>query len=416
MLASYDPQYNADALPANLAEAKSDLNKMGAMVNSIDRADAAIRQRAADEGLLEQNMTVEQTAAYLDAQYAAMSARIQALEVEIASLQDSLNNTEDETERADLQAQIDAKRAEQAQAQAVIDATPPAAPASRELSGNLSRSPRRRSPCRNATTLLDCAAGGRDCAERRYAAAAADAERHRRALRDQLTKAQEMLTQLNEQRDKLQKMLASLGDEAIDPAMADMAVQLLLSGTEAQLQLGEFRVSSGKTQLEAGKTQLEAAQEEYESAREEALKSANLNQLLNMATLQQLIYAQNFSMPAGYIEGGDGDDNRYIVKVGDAFADADELKSMVLCNIDGIGDVRLSDVAEVEMTDNADDAYAKVDKNRARAAVAVQELDVVHLDGLQRQQRGDGNDDGRKRGPAPDAHHGPGRLYQAHRQ
>ena len=185
------------------------------------------------------------------------------------------------------------------------------------------------------------------------------------ALRDQLTKAQEMLAQLNEQRDKLQKMLASLGDEAVDPAMADMAVQLLLSGTEAQLQLGEFRVSSGKTQLEAGKTQLEAAQEEYESAREEALKSANLNQLLNMTTLQQLIYAQNFSMPAGYIEGGDGDDNRYIVKVGDAFADADELKSMVLCNIDGIGDVRLSDVAEVEMTDNADDAYAKVDKNRA---------------------------------------------------
>ena len=112
VLAAYDPQYNADALPANLAEAKSDLNKMGAMINSIDRADAAIRQCAADEGLLEQNMTVEQTAAYLDAQYAAMSARIQALEAEIASLQDSLNNTEDETERADLQAQIDAKRAE----------------------------------------------------------------------------------------------------------------------------------------------------------------------------------------------------------------------------------------------------------------------------------------------------------------
>ena len=55
---------------------------MGAMINSIVRADAAIRQRAADEGLLEQNMTVEQTAAYLDAQYAAMSARIQALEAE----------------------------------------------------------------------------------------------------------------------------------------------------------------------------------------------------------------------------------------------------------------------------------------------------------------------------------------------
>ena len=365
VLAAYDPQYNADALPANLAEAKSDLNKMGAMVNSIDRADAAIRQRAADEGLLEQNMTVEQTAAYLDAQYAAMSARIQALEVEIASLQDSLNNTEDESERADLQAQIDAKRAEQAQDQAVIDGNAARRARVSELSGNLSTLSTAKVALQNATTLLTARQEAETALNDGMQPLQQTLNDTAAALRDQLTKAQEMLTQLNEQRDKLQKMLASLGDEAVDPAMADMAVQLLLSGTEAQLQLGEFQVSSGKTQLEAGKTQLEAAQEEYESAREEALKSANLNQLLNMTTLQQLIYAQNFSMPAGYIEGGDGDDNRYIVKVGDAFADADELKSMVLCNIDGIGDVRLSDVAEVEMTDNADDAYAKVDKNRA---------------------------------------------------
>ncbi len=140
--------------PANLAEAKSDLNKMGAMINSIDRADAAIRQRAADEGLLEQNMTVEQTAAYLDAQYAAMSARIQALEVEIASLQDTLNNTEDETERADLQAQIDAKRAEQAQDQAVIDGNAARRARVSELSGNLSTLSTTKVALQNATTLL----------------------------------------------------------------------------------------------------------------------------------------------------------------------------------------------------------------------------------------------------------------------
>ena len=113
-----------------------------------------------------------------------------------------------------------------------------------------------------------------------------------------------------------------------------MAVQLLLSGTEAQLSLGEFQISSGRTQLEAGQTQLDSAREEYESAREEALKSANLDQLLNMNTLKQLIAAQNFSMPAGYIDGGEGDDNQYILKVGDAFDNVDELKSMVLCSID----------------------------------------------------------------------------------
>lgn len=67
-------------------------------------------------------------------------------------------------------------------------------------------------------------------------------------------------------------------------------------------------------------------------------------------------------MPAGYIDGGEGDDNQYILKVGDAFDNVDELKSMVLCSIDGIGDVRLSDVADIELTDNADDSYAKVGK------------------------------------------------------
>ena len=68
-------------------------------------------------------------------------------------------------------------------------------------------------------------------------------------------------------------------------------------------------------------------------------------------------------MPAGYIDGGEGDDNQYIVKIGDAFDNVDELKSMVLCSIAGIGDVRLSDVADIELTANADDSYAKVGKN-----------------------------------------------------
>ena len=51
--------------------------------------------------------------------------------------------------------------------------------------------------------------------------------------------------------------------------------------------------------------------------------------------------------------------------MGDAFSSVDELGDMILCNIDGIGDVRLRDVANVEMVDNADDAYAKVGKNQA---------------------------------------------------
>ncbi len=146
--------------------------------------------------------------------------------------------------------------------------------------------------------------------------------------------------------------------------MADMAVQLLLSGTRPAA-LGEFQ---GLQRQDPARGRQDPARGRAGGIRVRPRGGAEKREPEPTAEHDDAAaahFAQNFSMPAGYIEGGDGDDNRYIVKVGDAFADADELKSMVLCNIDGIGDVRLSDVAEVEMTDNADDAYAKVDKNRA---------------------------------------------------
>ena len=183
---------------------------------------------------------------------------------------------------------------------------------------------------------------------------------------------QASINTLNEMRAQLAKLQASLSDmqstlrqleeNPTDPALGDMASGLLLSGMEAQLQLAELQVTSGKTQLESGQQQLDDARREYEDAREEALKNANLDTLLNMQTLAQLIYAQNFSMPAGYIQDGD---DKYLLKVGDTFGSVEELEGALLCNVDGVGDVRLRDVADIRVADNAEDAYAKVNNNQA---------------------------------------------------
>ena len=89
ILAAWDPQYNANELPANLAEAKGSTAKMGAMVNAIERATQNINSTAAAENLLESGMDVAQSAAYLDAQYTALTGRIQALDAEIAGLEPS---------------------------------------------------------------------------------------------------------------------------------------------------------------------------------------------------------------------------------------------------------------------------------------------------------------------------------------
>lgn len=120
---------------------------------------------------------------------------------------------------------------------------------------------------------------------------------------------------------------------------------------------------SATAQIEAAEKELKTAKENYEDSREEALKKANLDDLLSMSSLSSLVYAQNFEMPAGYID--DKEDNQWLLKVGEGFESADDLKDMVLCHVDGIGDVKLGDVAKVTVIDNAGDSYARVNGENA---------------------------------------------------
>ena len=115
---------------------------------------------------------------------------------------------------------------------------------------------------------------------------------------------------------------------------------------------------SGAAQLQSAQDKLAEAEETYKSSREEALKNADLNSLLSMDTLSSLIYAQNFEMPAGYVD--DKSDHQWLLKVGSAFDSTKDLEQMLLCHVDGIGDVRLGDVAKVTVVDNAGETYAKV--------------------------------------------------------
>ena len=120
---------------------------------------------------------------------------------------------------------------------------------------------------------------------------------------------------------------------------------------------GSAQISAGKEKISDGEAQLKEAEESYKTARDEALKQANLDTLTSLDSLSKLISAQNFAMPAGYIYQSD---DQYLLKVGDEYSSAKELKNTVLCKLDGIGDVRLKDIADVTWIDNADASYAKV--------------------------------------------------------
>ncbi len=123
------------------------------------------------------------------------------------------------------------------------------------------------------------------------------------------------------------------------------------------------QLASAQSTIESGQEQLDEAMESYEEARETALESANIDSLLEASTLSSIIYAQDFAMPAGYVD--DEDDNQWMLKIGDELTSLEEIEDLLLCSLDGVGDVRLADVADITIIDNAGESYTRVNGDDA---------------------------------------------------
>ncbi len=159
-----------------------------------------------------------------------------------------------------------------------------------------------------------------------------------------------------------------------------------ISSGLSMLEMAKSQIEAGESQLDAAADQLDSAKEALEGVpdtlddsqkqldeswetyrdsldtyykqRNVALKSANADQLLQLSVLAQLIYAQNFEMPAGYID--DKDDNSWLLKVGENISSIEDLNNTVLTHIDEIGDVAIADVTNITVIDNSDDTYSKL--------------------------------------------------------
>lgn len=143
----------------------------------------------------------------------------------------------------------------------------------------------------------------------------------------------------------LEQALATLNEKEIY-ATIEMA------SAQTQLTSGQSKIDEGKAQLEEGKKQLEEKEDE-------ALDSAKLDDKVTPDLISKILTAQNFSMPAGYVtEEG----IQYLVRVGDKFTDAKDMEDLVLFDmgLDGLDPIKLSDVADVVVTDNSSDVYARI--------------------------------------------------------
>lgn len=170
--------------------------------------------------------------------------------------------------------------------------------------------------------------------------------------------------QLQQALDTVKENQAKLEAGMIEAAAGFGSGSAQLAAAESGIKTGEEQLKNAEEQLKNAEEQLKEAQEQFEEAREEALKNADMTRLLTKEMLSNIILAQNFAMPAGYLYQ---DDDQYLLRVGDAFGSIEELENALLLNMDlgDVGDIRLSDVATVTLIDNAGESYAKVNGNQA---------------------------------------------------
>ena len=168
-----------------------------------------------------------------------------------------------------------------------------------------------------------------------------------------LEKLQQSLESLREQTKKLLDDLESGKLKAqMEGDISDFLVQMM--DGMSQMTGAELQLSQAKSQIESGLKQLREAYDKVES-------QTDLGGLLSITTVSGLLTAQNFSMPAGYIDDNSG--VSYMVSVGQKFENSTELENMVLFDLglEGIDPITLGDVATVVVTDDSDQLYTKLD-------------------------------------------------------
>ncbi len=153
-------------------------------------------------------------------------------------------------------------------------------------------------------------------------------------------------------------------DEQFDPIFASLTdgkVQLTQGVTtiDAASLTASVEMAAAKANLSSALSQVEEGEKELEKAKDSALDSADLSNTITVDTISGILMAQNFSMPAGYVQEGK---ESYLVRVGNKFESIEDMLAVPLFNMgfDELDTIVLGDVAEVHYATNEEDVYASI--------------------------------------------------------
>ena len=184
------------------------------------------------------------------------------------------------------------------------------------------------------------------------------------SLNTQYAQAQLAVAQLQAGIESIDSMLEKLNQGILPGGMIEgVAEDTNLADARQQLLDARAQAASGFAEASAalreGEDELAEAWSEFIENRDEALENAGIDGIITTQTVSAILGSQNLDLPAGYVSNGD---DRYLVSVGTEFASLAELKQLKLMHLglDSVDDVRLLDVASVEISDNSADLFTLV--------------------------------------------------------
>lgn len=174
-------------------------------------------------------------------------------------------------------------------------------------------------------------------------------------LQTSLSQVEDGLTEITKAKKKLNAALKKItnGKETVD----DSYVELKTKQGETNSEMAKAQI-----ELEQGEKELQEQENSLEDAKDAAYEGTDMESIITKDMISGILTAQNFDYPAGYVTEDDVD---YLVRVGEKFDDVDSLSDFVLLDLgmDGVDPVKLSDVADVFVENNADKIYTRVNEN-----------------------------------------------------
>ena len=329
----------------------------------------------------------------LQQQEQAKEAEIAALNTEIAALQNELEAAS-EDQKDQLQNQINEKQAERTAAEAELASIRTAQnayltthdPQTVSAAEKLSAAEQELARAESRLTAWQQADEAKRQANESIESNTAELESNTAAIKDKDLLGDQKGSEWIAAHDEVQDGYGSIAElesaiSALEPRIPELKKELETArASQKELDAALSQLDKAQTELETGKLELseqlilatlqlqqaeqalDSAEEEFRQQRDAAYKQAGLDGILTQSMISQMMMAQNFSMPAGYIQSEEG---QTALKVGEKFQSLEELENWVLFRYDvgEIGEIRLTDIAAVRLADNSEELYAKINGN-----------------------------------------------------